>query len=92
MTRTKAKPAAPPAIVKLGDAELEAAKDFLASGAQIKESTGVRERSKEQLLAALGEAKVGILPDGRTVRKKTVDFQATTIERKAYTSTTLDID
>lgn len=92
MSRTKAKPPGPTSIVDLGAAELEVANDYLESGVQIKKWTPVRDRSKEQLLAALGEAKVGLLPDGRTVRRKSVEFQATTIERKAYMSTTIDID
>jgi hypothetical protein len=92
MSRPKTKPAPMPSIVELGAAELEAANDYLASSAQVKEATPVKERSKAQLLAALGDCKVGMLPDGRTVRKKCTEFVATTIERKAYTSVNIDID
>jgi hypothetical protein len=82
----------PLSIMELGSAELEAADEYLAAFGAIKEATPIKDRTKAQLLEALGDCKVGILPDGRTVRKKCVDFDATTIERKAYTSTTLDID
>jgi Cys-tRNA synthase (O-phospho-L-seryl-tRNA:Cys-tRNA synthase) len=78
-------------VAILGDAELAAADVFLDAGAEIKRQTKDREEAKETLLAGLGDRKVGVLPDGRTVTKIVKDFEATTIERKAYSSTSLEI-
>ena len=79
-------------VAKMGDHELIAADDYLAARASIKEAEAVRDRAKAQLLTALGELMVGLLPDGRTVRRTRTEIAAATIERRAYVSETLAID
>jgi hypothetical protein len=78
-------------IAKLGVREQEAADTFLDAGAEIKRQTKDRDEAKAILIEGLGDKHVGVLPDGRTVSRIVKEFEATTIERKAYSSTTLEI-
>jgi hypothetical protein len=79
------------AVALLGETELDAANTFLEAGQEIKRQTKDRDEAKQVLLDGLGDKNVGVLPDGRTVRRSIKEFEATTIERKAYSSTTLEI-
>ena len=86
-TRTKAKP-------KPSEADLAAAAmadTYLRAAHAVK--TGEKEKAdaKSGLLLWLGDQPARVLPDGRTVQRTTADFPAATIDRKAYTSTTLTI-
>jgi hypothetical protein len=68
-----------------------AADEFIAGGVRAKEWNKIRDEAKAKLLEALGDCTIGFLPDGRKIHRTTADFPAATIERKAYTSTTLTI-
>jgi hypothetical protein len=80
------------ATIMFGTAELEAANLFVEAGLRQKQATKDREESKAQLVEALGDLNVGILPDGRTVRRTSTEFPEATFNRKAYTATMLTID
>jgi hypothetical protein len=79
-------------IVEFGDAELRAAEQYLLCTKLEKESAALRADAKQQLLIALGDCNVGILPDGRTVRKSVSEFPEKIITRNAYRAVYLDID
>lgn len=72
------------------DAEAVAiAEAYEAAGAEIKRLSESRDRLKADLLARLGSAPGGLLPDGRRITRKVVSVAEQTITRKAYAFTDL---
>ncbi|MHB8397328.1 MAG: hypothetical protein ACYDCI_00115 [Candidatus Limnocylindrales bacterium] len=75
----------------LNDTDLAAADLYLSAQIAAKAAEASLAKAKAVLLASLGICNVGVLPDGRTVRRSTTTVGPAVIERKAYTSTRLDI-
>ncbi len=81
----------------LGPAEAAHADAYVTAGVLLKTYNEDRDVAKAALLAALGDAEIGQLPDGRQVRKieteHTARYAAAVGEliRKEYTATSLTV-
>lgn len=64
---------------------------FLSSNRERKAAEAIYVAAKAALLDYLGPEPFRLLPDGRTVFKSCVEFPQATIERKAYTATTVTV-
>ena len=57
---------------------------YVSLGQQIKAMEDQRDAAKAQLIAALGEAELGELPDGRAVTRKVIDRKEYTAKATSY--------
>lgn len=80
------------AFAILTEADQAMADQYLAATRAEAEAIQKRSEAKAALLTALGEHKVGLLPDGRSVRRTDRTIAEATITRKGYTATSLTID
>jgi hypothetical protein len=85
-TATKKKPAKAEDLAACAYADC-----YLRASHTVKVADKEKAEAKAALLGWLGDDLARVLPDGRTVQRTTSDFPAATIERKAYTSTTVTI-
>lgn len=79
-------------VVMLGQAELALADLYLDSKARAAKASAEYDDSKAKLIDSLGERRVGVLPDGRTVRLTVTPIGACVQNRRAYDQKTLAID
>jgi hypothetical protein len=78
--------------VQLSEADQVAADLYLKSKPLAKEHGGNEERAKKALLASLGSASSGVLPDGRIVSRHCVPVAAEAAPRKACVRTSISIN
>jgi putative phage-type endonuclease len=71
--------------VELDDEALFQAEGYSLISAEIRRLERARDRKRATLLAALGNARAGVLPDGRRVRRSVVEVAEATVTRKART-------
>ncbi len=77
--------------VQLSQADQVAADLYLSSKPLASEYEKKTEYAKKQLLASLGLASSGVLPDGRVVSKHVVPVPAESAPRKAHNRTSITI-
>jgi putative phage-type endonuclease len=75
--------------VELGADLLASAHQYEALGRDVAKLQACREKHRGLLLAALGNARAGVLPDGRRVRRSVVEIPEATVTRKARTEVRL---
>jgi hypothetical protein len=74
------------------DVEAAAAADiYIRACHQFKTAEAEKKKSKASLVAWLGDQLSRVLPDGRTISKSSAHFDAATINRAAYDSTTVTV-
>jgi hypothetical protein len=78
--------------VRLTDLDQQTADEYLFYSTQASQAEKHKANAKKHLLMRLGDKAIGILPDGRSVRKITREFAAEAEPRKAHTSVSLAID
>ena len=81
----------PDGTTRLGDTAVEVADRLESAREAAKAAQATADRARAELLLALGDAREGVLPDGRRVRRYDQSFPEATVARKAYTSTTIKV-
>jgi putative phage-type endonuclease len=74
----------PYSVIPLGDAEQLLASKYQELGETIKDLEAQRKESKARLIHAMGTAEEGDLPDGRTVRRKTIERKGYVVDPTSY--------
>jgi putative phage-type endonuclease len=77
--------------VELDDLVLARVEDYDHARRVEAQAQRLKERARGDLLHALGNARVGVLPDGRRVRRSVVEIPEATVTRKARTDVRLYI-
>ena len=96
MSKAKTVPVTAPdpvksAVAVFGPAEADAADRLTYFRDILNGATKEAEKAKKELLTALGDRFLAMLPDGRFVNRKLTEHAAEAEPRKAYTSTSVVI-
>lgn len=74
----------PDATIELGNDALEIAADYESAKEAIKDGESGKEWAKNKLLALMGSAAIGYMPDGTEIHRKEINRKAYAVEATSY--------